>query len=127
VNLGSFYATYKKAAVGLIAICGVVNTILVLSLSGRHIEPYMIAQALALIVFSILLPGLLFFRNIGSSGSLPVFILAMMTNATVFGVSYLSFPMNFFAILAAVTAGLGASILTLLRAEQSSAEDKNRF
>lgn len=127
MNLRNFYETYKKPAVGLIAICGVVNTILVLTFSGRHIEPYMVAQALVLVVFSILLPGLLFLRNIGPSGSLPAFVLAMMTNATVVGVSYLSFPMNFFAILAAVTAGVGATVLTLFRAEQSSAEPKNRF
>lgn len=118
---------YKRIACPIIALCGAVGTVLMLISPTDLAGPYRLAMALVLAVFGAALPVALMLRKLGILPSLVVFVLAMLTNATVLGVKNLAVGSSIFAIVAAAAAGVGAIVFTLLWAEQSSVENKNRF
>lgn len=125
MDLKTLYGTYKKIAAGLVVICGLINVAFVTVFAGGQAGPFNIALAVALLLLSCILPVALLVRQLGVGASLAIFIGAMIVNGAVLGVR--AFPANAFAILAVIAAGAAATVLTLLRTEQSAAETKNRF
>lgn len=125
MDLKNLYGTYKKVAVGLVVTCGLINAVLVTVFAGGPTGSFGIVLALALLLLSCVLPVALLVRKLGVGASLTIFIGAMIVNGAVLGVR--AFPANAFAILAVIVAGAAATVLTLLRTEQSAAETKNRF
>lgn len=119
MDLDSAYGAYKKTAVRVVVSCGLVNVVLMMAPAGGKTGPSNVILAAALLVLSCGLPVLVVLRQLGVRASLAVFVGAMLVNGAVLGAT--AFPGDAFALLAAVTAGAAATVLTLRRAEQPAA------